>query len=201
GGHFMRLHPLVIRFAYPSWFLPFVELEQQAVSMRVFESQIIPGLLQTEDYARAMLAAVRPDSLEDLVAARMSRKDVFDRESRPRTWFVVDEYVLLRHIGGTAVMRSQLEHLLKEGEEPRTVVQVVPRSVASHPGLSGAFTVLSFDKGADVLYVEGFPKGRLALEASEVTAADHAYDLLSAMALSPKASADLIGTHLKELGQ
>ncbi|MFI8940645.1 helix-turn-helix domain-containing protein [Streptomyces syringium] len=200
GGHFMRLHPLVIKFAYPDWFRPFVELEANATSMRVFESQIIPGLLQTEKYARAMLSAVRPDNLDDLIAARLSRQSLYERESPPRTWFVVDEYALLRHIGGPDVMRTQLESLLTAGEQPRTVIQVVPRTVASHPGLSGAFTVLSFEKSANTLYVEGFSQGRIALDASEVAAAEHAYDLLRAVALSPKASAELIGTHLKELG-
>ncbi|WP_171166163.1 helix-turn-helix transcriptional regulator [Streptomyces sp. I05A-00742] len=200
GGHFGRLYPLVIKFAYPSWFLPFVELEREASSMRVFESQVIPGLLQTESYARAMLSSVRPENLEDLVAARMTRRDLLEQDSPPRTWFVIDEQALLRHIGGPGVMRPQLEALLLAGRRPRTVIQVIPRAVASHPGLAGPFTVLSFDKGQDVLFVDGFSQGRIALDANEVAAAEHAYDLLRALALSPEASAELISTHLKELG-
>ncbi|WP_431041410.1 helix-turn-helix domain-containing protein [Streptomyces sp. P1-3] len=200
-GHFSRLYPLVIRYAYPSWFLPFIELEREASSMRVFESQIIPGLLQTEDYARAMLTAVRPDNLDDLIAARMTRQGVFEREAPPRCWFVVDEYVLLRHIGGKAVMGPQLERLLKAAEEPRTVIQVISRDVAAHPGLSGPFTVLGFNEGADVLFVDGFSQGRTALDTDEVAEGARAYDLLRAVALSPDASAELIGRHLEELGK
>ncbi|MGY4959005.1 helix-turn-helix domain-containing protein [Streptomyces nigrescens] len=197
GGHFLRLYPLVIKYAYPSWFLPFIELEREATSMRVFESQIIPGLLQTEDYARAMLTAVRPDNLEDLVAARMSRQEVFERPMPPRMWFVMDEQALRRPIGGADVWRVQLESLLKAGQSPRTVIQVVPRKVVAHGGLAGPFTVLGFEEGADVLYVDGFSQGRTALDASEVAAGAHAYDLLKAVALSPEESAELIGGYME----
>ncbi|MFE2638972.1 helix-turn-helix domain-containing protein [Streptomyces scopuliridis] len=198
-GHFGRLYPLVITYAYPSWFLPFVELEREATAMRVFESQIIPGLLQTEDYARAMLSAVRPDNLDDLVAARMTRQAVFERDMPPRIWFIMDENTLRRPIGGASVMRQQLERLLEHGQDPRSVIQVVPSTVAAHAGLAGPFTVLSFTEGPDVLYVDGFSQGRIALDSNEVAAASHAYDLLRADALSPEKSADLIGTHLKGL--
>lgn len=198
-GHFERLYPLVIKYAYPSWFLPFIELERDATSIRAFQSQIIPGLLQTEDYARAMLVAVRPDNLDDLVAARMSRQEVFDRSTPPRTWFVVDEHALLRPIGGPAVMRAQFERLLTAGDDPRTVIQVLPRTIPAHPGLAGPFTLLSFDEGTDVLYVEAFSKGRTDAEPNEVAGASHAYDLLRALALSPEDSAKLIGGHMEEL--
>lgn len=197
GGHFMRLYPLVIKYAYPSWFLPFIELERDATSMRVFESQIIPGLLQTEGYARAMLSAVRPDNLEDLVAARMSRQEVFERETPPRTWFVVDEQALRRPIGGVEVWRAQLESLRKAGQAPRTVIQVIPRRVFAHAGLAGPFSVLGFEEGPDVLYVDGFSQGRTALDASEVAAGAASYDLLRAVALSPEESADLIGDYME----
>ncbi|MFE1959223.1 Scr1 family TA system antitoxin-like transcriptional regulator [Streptomyces sp. NPDC059479] len=197
GGHFLRLYPLVIKYAYPSWFLPFIELERQAASMRVFESQIIPGLLQTEGYARAMLSAVRPDNLEDLVAARMSRQEVFERPVSPRMWFVMDEQTLRRPIGGPDVWREQLESVLKASQEPRTVIQVVPRKVLAHPGLAGPFSVLGFEEGSDVMYVDGFFQGRTALEASEVAAGAHSYDLLRAVALSPEESADLIGDYME----
>ncbi|MGW0312348.1 helix-turn-helix domain-containing protein [Streptomyces flavidovirens] len=198
-GHFARLHPLVIRYAYPSWFLPYVQLEREAVTLRSFQSQVIHGLLQTEDYARAMLKSVRPDNLDDLVAARMSRQIMLDGDEPPRTWFVLDEYALLRHIGGPDVMRAQLARLLKASESPRTVIQVIPVDRPEHPGLAGPFTIMSFDEGPDVLYVDGFSQGRTATEPSEVRDATHAYDLLRATALPPEASAELIGRHLKGL--
>lgn len=208
---FAEFYPLVVRYAYPSWFLPFIELETDANRHRVFESQIIPGLLQTEEYARAMLTPVRPDNLDDLVAARMTRQALFERDQPPHTWFVMDEQALRRSIGGPDVMRAQLERLLTAGEHPRCVIQVVPEEVTAHPGLAGPFTLLSFDqegrdpKGGehrpphDVLYVDGFSQGRTALDTTEVTAATHAYDLLKSYALSPDASAERIGEYLERL--
>ncbi|WP_103502011.1 MULTISPECIES: helix-turn-helix transcriptional regulator [unclassified Streptomyces] len=198
-GHFGRLHPLVLRYAYPSWFLPYVELEEDATSIHSYESQIIHGLLQTEEYAQAMLEAVRPDNIEDLVTARISRQCVFEREDGPYCWFILDEYALCRHIGGVEVMRGQLEQLLRAGERPRTVIQVIPQNVPAHAGLSGPFAVLGFEENPDVLFVDGFSQGRLALETAEVEAGARAYDLLRAVALSPEASAELIGAHLEGL--
>ncbi|MGW1194300.1 helix-turn-helix domain-containing protein [Streptomyces sp. NPDC002536] len=200
GGHFGRLYPLVIRFAYPSWFLPFVEMERDATSIRSFQAQVIPGLLQTEEYARAVLAGGRPDSLDDLVAARMTRQSLFEREEPPHTWFVIDEYALIRPLVTSANMRQQLEHLLHASEQPRTVIQVVPRDAPPHLGLDGSFTIMGFDSGEDVLHVNGFSQGRMAVDVAEVTAASYSYDLIRAMALSPNASADLIRKHLEELG-
>ncbi|MGA5132886.1 helix-turn-helix domain-containing protein [Streptomyces olivoreticuli] len=197
-GHFGRLYPLVMRYAYPKWFVRYVELEQEATTVRAFQGQVVHGLLQTEDYARAMFGAARSDNPDDLVAARMSRQRLLERDTR--RWFVMDEPALLRPIGGSVVLRRQLERLLAAGREPRTVIQVIPRSVPAHAALTGSFTLLSFDEGADVLHVEGFPQGRTTADPSELTHAAHAYDLLRAVALSPTDSADLISTHLKELG-
>lgn len=96
-------------------------------------------------------------------------------------------------------MGCQMERLLKAGQEPRTVIQVVPRTAGAHPGLAGPFTILSFGQGPDVLYVDSFSEGRTVLDAAEVDAAAHAYDLLRSYALSPEASAEVIGTCLEEL--
>jgi len=206
---FVDLHPLVIAHAYPSWFLPFIQLEAQAARLRVFESQIVPGLLQTEEYARAMLAALRPDNLDDLVAARMTRQSIFERAMPPHCWFIMDEQTLRRCVGGPTVMAAQLERLLVVGTAPRTVVQIVPDEVATHPGLAGPFTILGFDREEegpeggpprpphDVLHVDGFSQGRTGLDEAEVMDANRAYDLLNSYALSPEASADRIGKYLE----
>lgn len=204
---FTELSPLVIAYAYPSWFLPYVELEQKAHGIRSFESQVMPGLLQTEEYTRITLASWRPDNLEDLVAARLTRQAVFERDEPPHTWFIVDEQVLRRRVGGAVVMRGQLERLLSAGQHPRCVVQVIPEEVAAHPGLAGPFTMLSFDKEGketpphDVLHVDGFSQGRTALDPTEVSQAARAYDLLRSYALSPEESADRIGEYLEGLTQ
>lgn len=196
---FCEFYPLVVRYAYPSWFLPYVEMEREATSIRMFDSQVVSGLLQTEDYARALLASGRPDNVDDLLAARMTRQAVFEREDPPRTWIIMDENALTRAIGGADVMRAQLARILTAGAQPRTVIQVVPKSVVAHPGLAGPFTLLSFKEGADVLYVDGFSQGRTALDASEVASAAGAYDLLRACALSPEETAGMIRRHMEEL--
>ncbi|KNB52911.1 helix-turn-helix domain-containing protein [Streptomyces caatingaensis] len=199
GGHFGRLYPLVIKFAYPSWFLPFVQFERDASSIRSFQPQVIPGLLQTEEYAREVLASGRPDSLDDLLAARMTRQDLFERDTPPRTWFVMDDYALTRAFMPPKIMKGQFQHLLQAADRPRTVIQVVPRDAPPHPGLAGPFTLLSFDEGSDVLHVDGYSQGWTVLDAGRISEAAHAYDLIRATALSPRASADLINTYLKEL--
>ncbi|MFE7129922.1 Scr1 family TA system antitoxin-like transcriptional regulator [Streptomyces sp. NPDC057638] len=207
---FAEFYPLVVRYAYPSWFLPYVELERHAVSIRMFDTQVIPGLLQTEQYARAMLAAVRPDNLDDLVAARLTRQEILKGGDPPRCWFIVDEQALRRKIGGPAVMADQLQRLLVLGQEPRIVIQVVPEEVVAHPGLAGPFTILTFDpertnktKGSkspsEVLYVDGFSQGRTALGREEVAEGVRAYHLLTGYALSPEASAVRIRDHLEGL--
>ncbi|WP_130797030.1 helix-turn-helix domain-containing protein [Streptomyces otsuchiensis] len=198
-GHFARLHPLVLAYAYPAWFLPYVEMERDATLIRTFEAQVVPGLLQTEDYVRAVMANRRPDNIEDLVTSRISRQNVLEGDQRPRAWFVLDEQVLRRTLGSPSVMRAQLDSLLEAGSEPRTVIQVVPERVAAHAGLEGPFTVLSFKEAPDVLYVDGFSQGRMSVEAPETTEALHAYDLLRAEALSPGDSADLIREYMRGL--
>ncbi|WP_313896199.1 helix-turn-helix transcriptional regulator [Streptomyces sp. YIM 98790] len=198
-GYFTRLHALVLRYAYPRWFLPYIELERDAVSIRSFEGQVVPGLLQTEEYAHAMLDAVRPENLAELVAVRMSRQEIFAREPLPHTWFIIDEFALMRHIGGPDVVRRQLRHLLEAGQHPRTVIQVIPRTVPARPALAGPFTLLTPEEGETVVYIDGYPQGRLSPDTGEVTAAAHAYDLLRAVALSPQQSAELIDTHVREL--
>lgn len=199
GGHFERLHRLVLDYAYPSWFLPYVELEQRARTIRDFASQVVPGLLQTEGYARAMFTAVRPDNLDDLIAARLSRQAILDRKEPPHTWYVLDEQVLRRKLGGPEVMRAQYARLLQAGKRPRTVIQVVPERVTSHAGLAGSFITLSFAEHPDVLYVDGFSQGRMSVDAVEVADALRAYDLLMTEALSHGDSAALISDYMEGL--
>lgn len=197
-GHFARLWPLVISYAYPAWFRPFIELEEQASAIRSFQHSLIPGLLQTEEYARAVLAGGRPENLDALVFARIHRQRILTRPEPPRLWVVLDERALRRRIGGPAVMRAQLARLLQAMETPRFVVQVIRSDVEVHPAHS-AFASLVFDEGPDVLYVEGFYEGQLRGEPEAVAMAQHVYDLLKSVALSPEASADLISIVMKEL--
>ncbi|MER5780293.1 helix-turn-helix transcriptional regulator [Streptomyces mobaraensis] len=201
GGHFARLYTLVVKFVYPGWFRSYIDFECGASVINSYQNGFIPGLLQTEDYARTILAGGRPTNLDDLVTARLSRQDIFDRADRPLTWFVIDEYAISRTLTTPTVMRAQLDRVLDAQDHPKTVVQVVPHDTPPHPGMNGSFTNLNFDVGADVLHIDGFLQGRTALDPDEASAAAHAYDLIRAVALSPQASADLIWRRRKELAR
>lgn len=198
GGHLSRLWPLVTLYAYPKWFRPYVQLEEQASTIRSFESMVVPGLLQTRDYAHAILSARRTNDVASLLDARMERQAILEREASPELWVVLDETVLRRPVGSSAVMRGQLHALIAASERPSTVIQVVPFSAGAHAGISGPFATLSFTEGDPVVYVDGFLKGQLLADPAEVRAAYRAYDLLMGAALSVPQSIDLIARVLKE---
>lgn len=201
GDHFTRLWRLVIKYAYPSWFRPFVELEKAATSIRSFEVQFAPGLLQTEDYARAVLSASRADrhEVEDEVVARLERQRILTRSKPTELWVVLDENVLRRRVGSTEVMRAQLEHLLDSAETPSTVIQVMPYEHGVHAGVDGPFAALALDEGPDVVYVDGFLQGQILADPVQVKTALRTYDLLSADALSIERSRSMIADAMKEL--
>ncbi|WP_439676669.1 helix-turn-helix domain-containing protein [Embleya sp. MST-111070] len=201
GDRFQRLWPLVIRYAYPTWFRPFVELEEAATIIRSFQVQVVPGLLQTERYARAILAAGRLDlnDLDEQVTARLQRRRIFERPDPPEFRAVLDENVLRRVWGGREVMREQLERLLEFADQPRFVIQVLPYESGAHAGVDGPFAALTLDEGPDVVYVDGFLQGQILATPADVRAAQRVYDLLVAEALSPTRSIDLITSVLKDL--
>ncbi|MGR8010318.1 helix-turn-helix domain-containing protein [Streptomyces hypolithicus] len=199
--HFQRLWPLVIKYAYPSWFRPFVELEEAATIIRSFQVQVMPGLLQTEDYARAVLSAGRPDAdrVDELVTARMERQRILTRDAPPELWVVLDENVLRRCMGSPETMRAQLERLVTAAQTPSNVVQVVPYDGGAHAGVGGPFAALTLDEGPDVVYVDGFLQGQILAQPADIKEAARAYDLLRAVALSPDQSIGLITDAMKEL--
>ncbi|WP_301128716.1 helix-turn-helix domain-containing protein [Streptomyces cacaoi] len=199
GGTFLRLWPLVIQHAYPDWFRPFVELEKDAKEIWGFEAQVFPGLLQTEEYARAMFDAGSLPNADELVAARMTRQEIFEKGMPPEVWAIIDENALRRVIGGPQVMRRQLEKLAEAAQDPRITVQVLPLDIGAHAALNGSFTGLSLEEGQDVLYVEGIVRGHVVAEPNDVKAARRAYDLLRADALPPRASVKMIAAMAKEL--
>ncbi|MFE7610295.1 MULTISPECIES: helix-turn-helix domain-containing protein [Streptomyces] len=201
GDHFQRLWPLVIKYAYPSWFRPYVDLEEAATIIRSFQVQVVPGLLQTEDYARAVFSARRPDTdrVEEQVTARMERQHILGRKIPPKLWVVLDENVLRRRMGSPETMRAQLERVMSAADAPSNVIQVVPYDAGEHAGVAGPFEVLALDEGPDVVYVDGFLQGQILAESEHVRAAERAYDLLTAVALSPGRSIDLIADAMKDL--
>lgn len=196
-GRFQRLYPLALRYAFPGWFRPYLQLEWKARTLRMFHPQLMPGLVQTERYARAVLRTDRPPNLESLVTGRIERQQILERETDPAClWLILNQSALTNQVGGRDVMREQLEHLLVLADTPRHRVQVV-KDEGNHHGYASPFGILSFPDDEDVVHVDGFPRGYVLAEQDDVQRATDAYDLLMAMAASPDASADLISSILK----
>lgn len=179
----------------PGWFQPWPRIEAGATILRWYEPLLVPGLLQTEEYARAILAVepgTRPDDLDDRVAARMERQAILDRADAPQLWCVLDEFVLHRCIGGARVMHDQLEHLADVAERPQTSVQVIPASAGEHAGLLGAFIVADLDGAPGMVYLETSAEGQIADSPVIVTHATFRFDSLRSEALPRAASRELI---------
>ncbi|WP_249466032.1 helix-turn-helix domain-containing protein [Streptomyces fradiae] len=198
GGRFVRLWPLAVRYAFPPWFRAYVELETKATAVRFFSLSLLPGLVQTEDYARAVLRTGRPANLDDLVTARMARQRILTREQPARLWLVVSATALRTEVGGPGVMRGQLKRLRELAEVPTNRVQILDDK--EHHGFHSPFGLLSFADGAsDVVHVDGYPRGYLLAEQADVARARDAYDLLTAMACSPHKSPGLIDSIMRDL--
>lgn len=199
GGALIRLWPLVNQRLFPSWFRGYVELEATATRLLSFDVQVVPGLLQTEAYARAVLLAGRHPNIDELVAARLDRQRILTQPEPPLYWVVLDEGVLRRRVGGSAVMREQLKRLVEAATSPRIVLQVLPYDAGAHAGVDGPLTILSFDEGTDAVYIEGIGSGQLMTQPEEVARCHLVYDLVRAVALSPEASVAMIAAITEEL--
>ncbi|MCO5987181.1 helix-turn-helix transcriptional regulator [Actinoallomurus spadix] len=146
-GYFAELQPLAARELALGWFRPFLEAEGTASSMHIFEPMLITGLLQNEDYARAVLAAGNhPDRVEQLVATRMERQQILRRDEPPWIVLLLAEYAIRRKVGGPEVMRAQLQRLLDAMKEPDITVQVLPEEAPIY--LSMPFTIMGFRRSA-----------------------------------------------------
>lgn len=200
-GALVRLWPLVSRSGLPTWFQGYAELEAKAVEIRTYQAQVVHGLLQTEEYARAVLMPARPENLEQLTAARMERQQILTREEPPWLWMVLDEAALRRTVSSPQVMRAQLQRLLEYRASPRVVVQVLPYRAGAHAGLNGSLTLLAFDEGPGAAYSEGYVGGQVLTEPHSVQLCSVQYDLLRAEALSPDYSAELIAQVMEELDE
>ncbi|KOT35929.1 XRE family transcriptional regulator [Streptomyces caelestis] len=191
-GLFSRLIGLVLRSQLPTWFQPYAGMEAKASYISTYQAQVVYGLLQTEEYARAVLATGTPDDLEGLVTARMERQRILEREQPPLVWVVLDEAVLHRPIGGTDVMRRQLAHLLSFTGHRWVHVQVLPNKAGEHASLDGAFNLLRFDDDPDVIYTEDLISGHMTANSDTIKEAALRYARLQAAALSVEDSAELI---------
>ncbi|MCX4518832.1 Scr1 family TA system antitoxin-like transcriptional regulator [Streptomyces anulatus] len=195
------LWPYVYREAFPDWSRAFIAYSARAAVIREYASHAVPGLLQTPQYARALLSVghtLRDDEhLEERLAARLDRQVRLTGPDRPELWIILDEAVLRRPVGGAAVMRGQLEKLLRMAEEPNVTIQVLPFDQGAHGSLGGSLTVLVMPDGTEVAYTEGAHYGQLTEEPDEVERFVLTYDQLRAMALPPLMSLALIRSVLE----
>ncbi|MGW7292288.1 helix-turn-helix domain-containing protein [Streptomyces xiamenensis] len=178
-----------------------VRKEQEAIRIQVFTSSHIPGLMQTEEYARELFRTGLPPSsgadLEEWVASRIDRQYIFDRVDPPYYWAIMDEAALSRPAKDKRVMCAQLAHVLRFAAKPFATVQVLPFEEGLHPMLGGSLTLLTLRDGATVSLVESFDTGDAVGSPRRIVDLSQRFDLARSKALSPSDSADLIRAYLK----
>jgi DNA-binding XRE family transcriptional regulator len=179
---------------HPPWFRDWVEIEARATVIRWWEPLLVPGLLQTPDYARAVLGWGPDDGgdRDERVTARLDRQRVFDRPSPPEVWVLLSEPVLGYCVGSADVMRKQVDHLAEMAARPRVTIQVVSASAAAYGGLSGAFAI-GTDAAADtVIYLETGVQGMVIRDPRLITRAASMFDHLRAEALPRSQTLDVL---------
>lgn len=203
GGLLSAMKDEVARARYPAFFRDAARLEAEAVELYVYDTHIVNGLLQTEDYARAVFRMRRPlldeDTVEERLTARMARQEIFHHRPSPTLSFIVEEPVLRRPLGGIPVLRGQLEHLLLIGQRRNVEIQVMPCDREDHAGLGGPFTLLSPKGGEQVAYIEGQEHSTTVTVRDEVRAIAARHGIIRAQALTPCESLTFIENRLGEL--
>jgi transcriptional regulator with XRE-family HTH domain len=188
----------------PPWFRAYVDLEAAATLIRAYEGQLVPGLLQTADYARATIAGMllpqAPDEVERRVTLKLARQQILEDPDGPRLWAVVDEAALRRPVGGTQVMRGQLERLIDATRLANVVLQVLRLSVAVHPAMTGAFSILRFadQELPDVVYVEQLTNALYLDKLDDVNQYLQVMDNISTRAAPPDQTVDILQELLKD---
>ncbi|MEV0302006.1 helix-turn-helix domain-containing protein [Streptomyces prasinus] len=182
----------VKKVRYPKKVRELAKLEAQAVEIGIYESNGINGLLQVPGHARALFEAMQPpyspDEVERMVAARAARSSIYERSPAPALSFVLEEAALRRPIGGTMVLRQQLEHLLEVGRLHNVVLQVMPLNCETHSGMDGKIELLKFADGSAVGRSDGAFNGRPTSEPKHLRILELRYGTIRAQALSPRES-------------
>jgi len=188
----------------PQWFRAFVDLEAAATLIRTYEGQLVPGLLQTEDYTRAVMRGARlPEPAEDTerrIALRLMRQTLMTRPDAPHLWAVVDEGALRRPVGGRQVIRAQLDRLIEATELPNVTLQVLPLRAGAHPALVGAFSILRFPDQdlPDVVYVEHLTNALYLSKQEEVDQYLHVMESICVRSAAPDKTPEILGKILHE---
>ncbi|OKJ01545.1 XRE family transcriptional regulator [Streptomyces sp. CB01249] len=195
-GFFKRNCAALEKSKYPDHFVEAAEAEARATEIKQYAPQLIPGLLQTEAYARAVFREYQPTAVEsvidELVAARLDRTLLLADPTLPMLWAVLDEAVLRRKVGGPECMAEALRHIADLIRQHRIIVQVLPFSAGAHAALTGSLKLMSFADEPPLAYADGMGIGHLQDDPATVRQYELTYDLVVASALSPAASLALI---------
>ncbi|MFC0599772.1 helix-turn-helix domain-containing protein [Streptomyces palmae] len=201
NGLFVRLHAAAKKEPFPSKYRRALEIEAQATVIEQYLCATAPGLLQTPAYADRLMRIGQPNApdaeIAALVKARMDRQPRLYGPEAPRCWFILDEAVLRRPVGGADVMRSQLMSLIENGTKPQITIQVLPFEAGEHPALGGSLNLYSHPK-QQVAYLEGIRCGQVFDDPKDVAERRDNYDLLRAMALSPRDSEAMIRAAMED---
>jgi transcriptional regulator with XRE-family HTH domain len=189
----------------PDWFHVYVGLEEAATLIRVYEVQFVPGLLQTEDYARAVVMQgsphLAPEEVDSRVAVRMGRQKLFARDTPPRLWAIVDEAALRRPMGGREVLSGQVKRLIHAISEPNITLQVMPFKYGGHAAEGGAFTMMRFPEAdlPDMVYMEYLTGAHYIDRPDDVEKYAAVMERLSVAGTSPEKTRDILNEILKEI--
>ncbi|MGW1006212.1 helix-turn-helix domain-containing protein [Streptomyces sp. NPDC002520] len=192
GGLLAAMKEDVAKVRYPKKVRDLAQMEARAVELQLYDPLNIHGLLQTPEYARALLQMRRPAYTEDVVergvAARVARKAIFERDAVPEISFIQDEWSLRRPLGGRAVLRRQLEHLLEVSTLRNIELQVMPMDREEHAGVDGGIEVLKFDDGSAVGRSPAVASGRPVSDPRQLRILELRYGIIRAQALTPRES-------------
>ncbi|MBG0854647.1 helix-turn-helix transcriptional regulator [Streptomyces spinoverrucosus] len=203
GGHLKAFKEDMRRARYPQKVRELAQLEGRAVELQLYGNHNIHGLLQTPEYARALLQTWRPrlsdDELERAVAARVARQSIFERVPAPELSFVQEQVTLERPVGGTMTLRRQLERLLEVAQLPNVEFQVMPTSCADHPGTGGRIQMLKFGDGTALGRTDDEFGGRPVSDPRHLRVLELRYGIIRAQALTPRESLAFIEQALGRL--
>jgi hypothetical protein len=194
-GTFGRIVVRLRNLPFPASFRSFAPYEAEAVILRTFEHSLVPGLLQTADYARAVLSTLpntTADDIDALVVARLGRQAVLQRDDPPIVWVLMDEWAVRRPVGPPDLMLAQRAHLVEMSRLPNVTIQVVPYSAGGHVGLQGAFTIADLGDSGAILWLETAADGQAVEDTAIVSHVSLRFDSLRAEALPKKATRELL---------
>ncbi|WP_245974633.1 helix-turn-helix domain-containing protein [Thermomonospora umbrina] len=191
----------------PAWVEPFLGLEQAARRIRCYEIQFVPGLLQTRDYARAVIGLGHPpgggdaEKVEMLVELRMRRQQVLRRDRPPHLWVILDEAALRRTLGGRTTMYLQMQHLIDIADAPNISVQIVPFDKGGHAATGGPITLLRLPEPGvgDVVYLEQLTSAQYVDEPCEVVHYRHILNQLATQAATPQETISILRRMIRDL--